>query len=80
MKRKCYYYDEKYERLISTGGLMQIIEKNNLVWRELGPEYESYARAICLGQGCWELIECIDEGQAREILKSWGYDFSKDNM
>lgn len=66
MKRK-YYYDEKYERLISSKGLMQIIEKNDLVWRELGPEYESYARAICLGQGCWELIESITEEQANEI-------------
>ncbi len=80
MKRKHYYYDEKYECLINSEGLMQIIQKNDLVWRELGAEYESYARAICLGQGCWELIESITEEQAQEILKNWGYDFSKDNM
>lgn len=51
-----YEYDEKNQRLIKTDGLLKIIEKNDLVWRELGEKYEPYARAIYLGQGCWELL------------------------
>ena len=73
-----YEYDEECQVLIDTNGLMQVIENDGLGWRELGPEYEQYARAICRGQGCWERLESITEKQAKEILKSWGYDFSKD--
>ena len=73
-----YEYDEECQVLINTDGLMQVIRNDGLGWRELGPEYEQYARAICRGQGCWERLESITEKQAKEILKSWGYDFSKD--
>ena len=73
-----YEYDEERQILINTAGLMQVIENDNLGWRELGPEYEQYARAICLGQGCWERLKTITEEQAQEILKSWGYISQKD--
>ncbi len=75
---KHYEYDEEYQVLINTDGLMQVIENDGLGWRELGPEYEQYARAICRGQGCWERLESITEKQANEILKSWGYISQKD--
>lgn len=72
-----YEYDEERQVLINTDGLMQVIENDGLGWRELGPEYEQYARAIYRGQGCWERLEKITTKQANEILKSWGYEPQK---
>jgi len=77
---KYYEYDKKYQVLINTGGAMYVIEKEYPVWRELGPEYEQYARAICRGQGCWERLDSVTEEQAQEILKSWGYVSLKDRQ
>lgn len=39
------------------------------------PDYkdELYCRAIYLGQGCWERLRSIDEAEALEILREWGY-------
>ena len=51
----------------------KIIEKNNLIWRDLGPQDEPYARAIYLGQGCWERLDTVTEEDAKRILTQWGY-------
>lgn len=70
-----FEYDAEGQVLImlSRKAAPKIIEKNNLVWRNFGPQDESYARAIYLGQGCWERLVAIDENEARCILKQWGY-------
>ena len=70
-----FEYDEERQVLIklSRKEAPKIIEKNNLVWRNFGPQDESYARAIFLGQGCWERLVTIEEDEARTILKQWGY-------
>lgn len=51
----------------------KIIERSNLIWRDLGPDDDSYARAIFFGQGCWERLDTVDEGEALRILEDWGY-------
>ena len=53
-----FEFDAERQVLIrcSSENSSQIIEKRNLIWRELGPQDESYARAIYLGQGCWESL------------------------
>jgi len=51
----------------------KIIEKSNLIWRDFGPQDEPYARAIFLGQGCWERLDTITEDEAQRILTQWGY-------
>ena len=70
-----YEYDAAGQVLIkcSSGELPKIITKDNPVWRNFGPEDDSYARAIFLGQGCWERLETISEEDAQRILKEWGY-------
>ncbi len=70
-----YEYDEEFQVLIQCPpeGLPKIIEKNKLVWRELGPEDEPYARAIYFGQGRWESLETVSEEEAHRILRRWGY-------
>lgn len=70
-----FEYDEERQVLIklSRKAAPKIIEKNNLAWRNLGPQDESYARAIYLGQGCWERLVTIREDEARLILEQWGY-------
>ena len=65
-----FEYDAIRQVLIKTPaeGLPQIIEKENLVWRDLDQQDESYAKAIYLGQGCWERLDTITEEEARQIL------------
>lgn len=59
-------------------GSPKIMEKSALVWRDLGPDDESYARAIWLGQGCWERLDTLTEEEARRILAQWGYSFENE--
>lgn len=68
-----YEYDAERQVLIKLSRMEspKIIEKNNLVWRNLGPQDETYARAIYLGQGCWDRLDTIGEDEARCILKQW---------
>ena len=76
MSTKVHYeFDVERQVLIrySSQEMPKIIEKSNLVWRGLGPEHEQYARAIFLGQGCWERLDSITEEQAQWILTQWGY-------
>ena len=72
-----FEYDAERQVLIkcSSEELPKIIDKNNLIWRELGPQDESYAKAIYLGQGCWERLDTITEEKAQRILTEWGYSF-----
>ena len=70
-----YEYDDKYEVLIkrSPGDSPKIMRRNNLRWNDLGEQDEQYARAIYLGQGCWERLDTISEEKAQKILSEWGY-------
>lgn len=76
-----YEFDAERQVLIkcSSEDSPKIIEKNNLVWRDFGPKDESYARAIFLGQGCWERLDTINEEKAQSILAQWGYLSSASN-
>ena len=74
-KRPHYEYDAEMQVLVKIPayrGLPTVISRRDPHWGDLGPEYESYARAIYLGQGCWERLETISEEKAQEILKEWG--------
>ncbi len=74
-----YKYDATCGVLIKISYLsVKIIKKNNLVWKKLGPEDEMYARAIYLGQGCWERLDNITEEKALDILAQWGYNQEKE--
>ena len=70
-----YEYDASCEVLIKipAEGLPKIMRKNNLCWNDLCEQDEQYARAIYLGQGCWERLDTISTEQAQQILKNWGY-------
>ena len=70
-----YEFDAEREVLIKCEpeDLPKIIRKSNLKWQYLGPEDEQYAKAIFLGQGCWERIDTITEDEAQRILTQWGY-------
>ena len=70
-----YEFDAEMQVLIkySSKDSPKIIEKNNLLWRDFGVQDESYARAIFLGQGCWERLDSITEDEAQAILTRWGY-------
>ena len=75
---KTYYeYDAEFEVLvrIADSGSIKVIEKSELQWKELSPEYDQYARAIFLGQGCWERLETISEEAGDKILEEWGIVF-----
>ena len=56
----------------------EILHKGDTQWSPLRPreDYkdEEYCRAIYLGQGCWEDLLRIDETEALEILREWGYE------
>jgi hypothetical protein len=43
------------------------------LWRYLGPDDDRYARAIYLGQGCWDDLTTITEEEGDRILREWGY-------
>ena len=75
-----YEYDAERNILIkcSSGKLPKILRKSDLIWRDLGPQDESYARAIFLGQGCWERLDTISEEEAYRILTQWGYSFPEE--
>ena len=70
-----YEYDAERQVMIKipSVGRPKIMRQCWLGWRDLGPMDESYARAICLGQGCWERLDTITEEEAQQILASWGY-------
>ena len=72
-----FEYDAEREVLIkcTSDDCPKIIRKSNLVWQYLGPNDESYARAIYLGQGCWERLDTISEDEASHILTEWGYSY-----
>jgi len=75
-----YEYDYKMGTLIKcpAHGSPEIIDCDNLVWRKLGPEDESYMRAIYLGQGSWEDLDYVTEEEAHSILTRWGYTFPEE--
>ena len=76
-----YYYDALCRTLIKSpqGGSLKIMEDDNLVWRNPGPDDETYLRAIYCGQGCWERLDILDEEEARQILTRWGYSFPEES-
>ena len=76
-KKTQYEYDAKAQVLIRIppNGSPKIASRKEPHWGSLGSEYESYARAIYLGQGCWERLDTISEEKAQEILKEWGCPF-----
>ncbi|MBE6063424.1 MAG: hypothetical protein E7207_07710 [Clostridium butyricum] len=55
----------------------EIIHKDDKQWSRLRTreDYrdEEYCMAIYLGQECWEDLRRIDESEALEILREWGY-------
>lgn len=71
-KNFTYEYDSEYGVLIKCSVPPKIIRKKTLVWKDLGSEDEQYARAIYLGQGCWDRLDTITEEEAHCILKEWG--------
>ena len=81
MKKRTYYeYDKRMQVLIrmSHDKAPQIIDKKNLRWRYLGPDDDRYARAIYLGQGCWDDLTTITEEEGDRILREWGYSEEED--
>ena len=50
--------------------------KNELKWESFlgNSKHEFYARAIYLGQGCWDELYIIDEWEAMNMLREWGYE------
>ena len=70
-----YEFDAERQVLIkcSSEDSPKIIEKSNLHWRDFGAQDEAYARAIFLGQGCWERLDSITEDEVQTILTRWGY-------
>lgn len=75
-----FEFDSERQVLIkcSSEDCPKIIEKDNLVWRDFGPQDESYARAIFLGQGCWERLDTISEENAHRVLMQWGYSYENE--
>lgn len=71
-----YEFDAEMSVLVRTGRgeSPMIMRKKDPVWRHLGPEDESYRRAVFLGQGCWERLDTIPEERALRIMKGWGAD------
>ena len=73
-----YDYFDKDVLIRDIGECPEILHKGDECWSQLTPrpDYkdESYCRAIYLGQGCWERLRSIDEAEALEILREWGYD------
>ena len=69
-----YEYDAERSVLIclKQGAAPRIISKDNPQWRTLGAADEQYRRAICLGEGCWERLESVNEAAAACILHEWG--------
>ena len=53
----------------------RIISKCSLKWESLlgNSKYESYARAVYLGEGSWDDLYEIDEWEAEDMLRKWGY-------
>ncbi|MBQ3755873.1 MAG: hypothetical protein II873_01995 [Oscillospiraceae bacterium] len=73
---KAYYeYDWECEVLIRIPreGLPKIFYRQEMQWRDFDAADELYDRAIYLGQGCWERLRSIEEEEALQILKDWGY-------
>lgn len=70
-----YEYDEKRKALIKVlvEERPKIIKENDLCWRVLDGNHDSYLRAIYLGQGCWDDLVTVTEEEAQKILKEWGY-------
>ncbi len=74
-----YWYDyfDKDVLIRYIGEGPEILHKGDECWSHLTPrpDYkdELYCRAIYLGQGCWECLRSIDEAEALEILREWGY-------
>ncbi len=81
MSETIYEYDSERQVLIkcSSGDSPKIIRKGKLSWQELGAQDDQYARAIFLGQGCWERLDTISEEEALQILKEWGYFYNKED-
>ncbi len=69
-----YEYDAERSVMlkIEQGKAPRIISKNEPHWRALGADDEQYARALFLGQGCWERLESVSEETAAGILQEWG--------
>ena len=77
-----YEYDAEGEVLIklARGEVPKIMRRRTLTWNVLTGQGldDRYARAIFLGQGCWEKLDTISEEKAQKVLKSWGYNPEND--
>ena len=77
-----YEYDSEFNNVLirkrRNGLFPEILHKGDAKWSVLvpQPDYmdESYARAVYIGQGCWENLKTITDEEAEDILRSWGYD------
>ncbi|MBP5385537.1 MAG: hypothetical protein J6Y57_11290 [Lachnospiraceae bacterium] len=75
-----YEYDYVYKDVLirsgetKTGYSVEILHKGQSEWKPLmsSGEDESYARAIFLGQGCWEDLKSVTEEEADAIMEEWG--------
>ena len=75
-----YEYDYVFKDVLirtvdtETDYSIEILHKGQTEWEPLmpGSEDDSYARAILLGQGCWEDLKRITEEEANAILAEWG--------
>lgn len=78
--RTSYEYDATCEVLIMipSDSRPKIMRRNSLQWNDFGERDEQYAKAIFLGQGCWERLDTISEEQAQQILVKWGYSSNND--
>ena len=75
MANKTYYeYDEEFDVLIRMPekGSPKIIKKRDPQWKYLDSSNDMYARAIYIGQGCWERLVKISEEEGLRILQEWG--------
>ena len=69
-----YYLDSRRNVLIriAPDHRQSVMEKSTGIWRPFDPQRDdSYARALILGEGCWEDLDLIAEAEALEILRQW---------
>ena len=70
---KSYDYNRKAEALLghTKDGMYMIMRRVDPRWKELGGADDSFARAIYIGQGCWDELEDISKEDAERLLDEW---------
>ena len=75
MANYSYEYDKECEVIVrhNHDELPMLMRKSKLVWENVFDDgNNSYARAIFLGQGCWDRLINISLEEAEKKLKEWG--------